>query len=106
MLITPWIFIRFIATWYVNVPLYALYLCQISIQWSYKFVFIAIFVKCTKRKIEAPVAPYGKEKKNREIKMKLWSLIFQQWVGRFPSNLVCGVAYLAGTSVVKLVLIR
>ena len=58
-----------------------------------------------KRKIEVPVAPYGEEKKPEEIKMKLWSLISQKWLGRFPSNLVCGVAYLVGTSVVKLILI-
>ena len=58
------------------------------------------------KEITAPVAPYGEEKKTKKIKMKLWPLISQKWLQKFPSNLVCGMAYLAGTSVVKLVPIR
>ena len=43
------------------------------------------------------------KKKYEEIKTKFWPLISRKWLRRFSSNLVCGVAYLAGTSVAKLV---
>ena len=83
--------------------LYTLFTCA---KYRYNVVtslyFIAIF--CSMRKeIEAPIAPLWRRKKNEEIKMKLWPLISQKRLGRFPSNVVCGVAYLAGTPVVKLV---
>ena len=52
--------------------------------------FIADFAKCAKR---------------RRKKTKLWPLVSRKWLGRFPSNLVCGLPYLAGISVATLVLI-
>ena len=63
-------------------------------------MFYSNFCKSVRKEIEAPL---GRRKKNEEIKTKLWPLISQKRLRRFPSNLVCGVAYLADTSVVKLV---
>ena len=43
------------------------------------------------------------EEKNEEKKPKLWQLVSRKWLERFSSNLVCGLPYLAGISVVTLV---
>ena len=61
--------------------------------------FIAIFKVCEKTKNKKIV----KKKKNQEIKTKFWALISRKWLWQFSSNLVCGVAYLAGTSAANLV---
>ena len=45
------------------------------------------FLQSVQKEIKAPVTPYDKE-----IKMKLWPLVSQKRLGRFSSNLVCGVA--------------
>ena len=47
-----------------------------------------------------------KEEKNEEIKMNVWPLVSQQWLGNFSSNLVCRLPFLVGTSVANLVPIR
>ena len=44
-------------------------------------------------------------KEVEEKKLKLWSLVSLKWLERFSSNLVCGLPYLAGSSVATLVLI-
>ena len=43
------------------------------------------------------------EEKNEEKKPKLWPLVSRKWLERFSSHLVCGLPYLAGTSVATLV---
>ena len=43
------------------------------------------------------------EEKNEEKKPKLLPLVSRKWMERFSSNLECGLAYLAGTSVATLV---
>ena len=60
-----------------------------------RLCFIAIFQNVRKEE--------KKTKKNEEIKTNFWALISRKWLRRFSSNLVCGVAYLAGTSAAKLV---
>ena len=43
------------------------------------------------------------EEKNEEKKPKLWPIVSWKWMEQFPSNLVCGLPYQAGTSVATLV---
>ena len=43
------------------------------------------------------------EEKNEEIKTKLCSLVSRKWLERLPSNLVCRLPLLAGTSLANLV---
>ena len=45
------------------------------------------------------------EEKNQEKNPKLWPLVSRKWLERFSSNLVCGLPYLADSSVAILVLI-
>ena len=45
------------------------------------------------------------EEENEEKKPKLWPLVSRKRLERFSSNLVCGLPYLAGSSVATLVLI-
>ena len=71
-------------------------MCQMSRRSEYAFVFIAIFNVCKKTKNK-------NKKKIEEIKMNVWALISRKWLRRVSSSLVCGVAYLAGTSAAKLV---
>ena len=59
--------------------------------WNTRLGFIAIFQSVRK------------DEENEEIKTNFWALISRKWLRRFSSNLVCGVAYLAGTSAAKLV---
>ena len=62
-----------------------------------RFFFLLLYIKvCENTKNK-------KEKKSEEIKTKFWLLISWKWLRQFSSNLVRGVAYLAGTSAVKLV---
>ena len=59
--------------------------------------FIAGFAKCAKRRSTV------EEEKNEEKKPKLWPLVSRKWQERVSSNLVCGLPYLAGISIVNLV---
>ena len=43
------------------------------------------------------------EEKNEEKKPKLWPLVSRKLLERFSSNLVCGLPYLAGSSVATLI---
>ena len=43
------------------------------------------------------------EEKNEEKQPKLWPLVSRKWLKRFSSHLVCGLPYLAGTSVATLI---
>ena len=38
-----------------------------------------------------------KKKKTQDIKVKVWLLVSQKWLGQFPSNLVCELLYPAGS---------
>ena len=57
--------------------------------------FIAIFASVRKHKEE--------RRRKRRKKMKLWQLIPQKWLERFPSNFACRLPWLAGNSVANLV---
>ena len=50
----------------------------------------------------ASVRKHEEEKKRRK-KSNLWQLVSRRWPERFPSNLVCGLPWLAGNSVANLV---
>ena len=58
---------------------------------------IVIFAKCAKRRRRRI------RRKNKEIFIKVWLLVSQEWLKRSCSNLECGLPWVEGTSTVTLV---
>ena len=66
----------------------SLSVCQISRRSEYAFAFYSNFCKCAKTR----------RQKNQGKKPKFWLLVSQKWLEQFPSNLECGLPWLAGNS--------